>query len=153
MFPWNLSFAGYVAARWALDGIAMRPSRGRGYIGSIYQTRVLKGALSEVIDDAQGYTWTHLDAAMSFDRQKPHDLEIVAHDRLICGNPRLAMWTHDKHSIFIKQLWFEENVDCVVGHDSYGFARSDGTDHIVKWMAHIARGISLIKTNVFLFFS
>ena len=54
MFPPNLSFAGDVAARRALDAIAMRPSRGRGYTGSIYQTRALKGALSEVIDDAQG---------------------------------------------------------------------------------------------------
>ena len=53
MFPQNLPFAGDVAARWALDAIVMHPSRGRGYTGSRYQTCALKGALSEVIDDAQ----------------------------------------------------------------------------------------------------
>ena len=79
-----------------------------------------------------------------------HDREILAHDRLIGGSSKLAIatWTHDMPSIFIKQLSFEENVDRVVGHDSYGFARSDGVDHIAKWMAHIARGISLIKIDV-----
>ena len=55
--------------------------------------------------------------------------------------------------IFIRRLSFKENVDRVVGHDSYGSARSDGADHIAKWTAHIARGISLIKIDVFLFFS
>ena len=112
----------------------------------------VKRGLSEVIDCAQGDTWTHLDAAI--DRRKPHNNEIMAHDRLIGGNPRLAIttWTHDKPSIFIKWLSFEENVDRKVGHDSYGFTRLDGADHIVKWTAHIARGISLIKIDVFLFF-
>ena len=62
MFPRNLSFASDVAARWALDAIAMRPSRVRGYTGSTHQTRALKGASSEVINDAQGDTRTHLDA-------------------------------------------------------------------------------------------
>ena len=144
MFPWNLSFAGDVAARWALYAIVMRPSHGRGYTGSRYPTRALIAALSEVIDGAQGDTWTHLDMAMTFDRRKPHD-------RLIGRNPRLAIatWTHDKPSIFIKRLSFEENVDRMVDHDSYGFARSDGADHIAKWTAHIARGISLIKIDVF----
>ena len=148
MFPQNLSFAGDVAERWALDAIAMHPSRGRRYTGSIYQTCALKGALSEVIDDAQGDTWTHLDAAIATGRRKPHD-------RLIGGKPRLAIatWTHDKPSIFIKRLSFEENVDRIVGHDSYGFARSNGSDHIAKWMAHIDRGISLTKFDVFLLFS
>ena len=92
---------------------------------------------------------------MAIGWQKPHDREIVAHDHLIGGNPRLliAPWTHDKPSIFIKRLSFEENVDRVVGHDSYGFARSDGADHIAKRTAHIAHGISLIKIDAFLFFS
>ena len=154
MFPRNLSFADDLAARWALDAITMRPSRGRRYTRSTYQTRALKGALSEVIDDTDGDTWTHLDAARAFDRRKPHDCEIVAHDRLIDGNPRLAnaTWTNDKPSTFIKWLSFEENVDRVVGHDSYGLARSDGADHIAKWRAHIGRRISLIKIDVFLFF-
>ena len=89
--------------------------------------------------------WTHLDAPMMFDRQKPHDREIVAHDRLIGRNPRLviATQTHDKPSIFFKQLSFEENVDRVMGQDSYGFTRSDAANHIAKWTAHIAHKISL----------
>ena len=140
-----------MASRWALAEIAMRPSCGRGYTGSRYPARALIGALSEVIDGAQGDTWTHLDAMMRFDRQKPHDHKIVAHDRLIGGSSKLviATWTHDKPSIFIKRLSFEENVDRVVGHNSYGFTRSDDIDHIAKWTAHIARGISLIKNDVF----
>ena len=135
-----------MAARWALDAIALHPSRGRGYTGSIYQTHALKGALSEVIDGAQGDTWSHLDAAMAIGWLKAQDRAIMAHDHLIGGNPTLsiATWTNDKPSIFIKQLLFEENVDRVVGHDSYGFARSDDADHIAKWTAHIARKNSLI---------
>ena len=56
-------------------------------------------------------------------------------------------------SIFIRQFSLKENVDHVVGHNSYGFARSDGVDHITKWRAHIAHGISLIKIDVFLLFA
>ena len=151
MFPRNLPFAGDAVAQWALEAIAMHPSCGRGYTRSRYQTRALIEALSEVIDDDQGDTWTNLDAAMTFDRRKPHNHEIVPHYHLICGNPRLAIatWTHDKRSIFIKRLSFEENVDRVLGHDSYGFARSNGADHIVNWTAHIASGISLTKIDVF----
>ena len=39
---------------------------------------------------------------------------------------------HVEPSIFIRRLSFKENVDCTVGHDSYGFVRSDGADHIAK---------------------
>ena len=135
----------------------MRPSRGRGYTGSRYPTRALIGALSEVIDGAQGDTWPHLDATMKFDWRKPHnhkimahDHEIVAHDRLIGESSKLAIatLTHDKPSTFIKRLLFQENVDRVMGHNSYSVARSDDVDHIAKWKAHIARGISLIKIDV-----
>ena len=91
MFPRNLPFAGDVVAQWALEAIAMHPSRGRGYTRSRYQTRALIEALSEVIDDDQGDTWTNLDAAMTFDRKKPHNHEIVPHYHLIGGNPRLQL--------------------------------------------------------------
>ena len=136
MFPWKWSFAGDVESRRASDEIATRPSRGHGDTGSRYPTLALIGGLSEVSNGAQGDTWTHLNAMMMFDWRKPHDhdREIVAHDRLIGGSSKLAIatWTHDKPSIFIKRLSFEENVDCVVGHDSYGFAWLDGVDHIAK---------------------
>ena len=88
---------------------------------------------------------------------KPDDRAIVAHDREIGENPILAIvgdtWTHDEPLIFIKWLSFKENMDRIMGHDSDGFARSDSTDHIAKWTTHIARGILLIKIDVFLFFS
>ena len=100
----------------------------------------------------------HDSKIVAYDREiVAHDQEIMAHDREIGENPRLAIvgdtWTHDKPSIFIRRLSFKENVDRFMGHDSYGFARSDGADHIAKWTAHIARGISLIKIDVFLSFS
>ena len=133
-----------MASQRASYEITMHPLHGRGYIGSRYPTRALIGALSEVIDGAQGDTWTHLDATMMFDLRKPHD-------RLIGGSSELAIatWTHDKPSILITRLSFEENVDRVVSHDSHGFARSNGVEHIAKWMAHIACRISLIKIDVF----
>ena len=42
MFPQNFSFAGDVAARWASDAIAMRPSRGCGVHRIVDHTRALK---------------------------------------------------------------------------------------------------------------
>ena len=85
------------------------------------------------------------------------DREIMANDREISGNPTLAIvgdtWTHDDPSIFIRRLSFKENMDCVLGHDSYGFARSDGADHIAKWTARIRRENFPLKIDVLLFFS
>ena len=94
---------------------------------------------------------------MVIGRWKPDDREIVAHDREIGENQTLAIvgdtWTHDEPSIFIRWLSIKENVDRVVGLYSYGFARSDGADHIAKWTARIRRGNFPLKTDVLLFFS
>ena len=59
MFPRNLPSAGDMAARWALDEIAMRPSRGRGVHRTINETHARNGYLSEAIDGISGNTWLH----------------------------------------------------------------------------------------------
>ena len=84
--------------------------------------------------------WSHDRGSRSRDRgSRSWDRPIL----VIVGDT----WTHDEPSIFIRRLSFKENVDRVMGHDSYGFARLDDADHIPKWTAHIARGIFLYKNQ------
>ena len=54
--------------------------------------------------------------------------------------------------IFIRQFSLNEIVDCVKGHDSTGFASSDGADFIMEWMADNRRAEIPLKTDVLLLF-
>ena len=78
MFPRKCPFAGNVAAWWASDEIAMRPSRGQGVQRITDLTRALKGHLSEeigrsrliVISVIVGYVWMHHDDLIFIGRAK-----------------------------------------------------------------------------------
>ena len=95
--------------------------------------------------------WTHLDTATAIRRWKSNDRAIKADDREIMANDR-EIRRRMESPIFIGRFSFNEIVDRVVGHDSIGFASSDGADFIMEQTADDRRAEIPLKTDVLLLF-
>ena len=98
--------------------------------------------LSDASEDSLGDTWTHRASDL-------HRTDVISGKRGLVVRSWGDTWTHQKLPIFIGREKLRGNMDHVVGHDSIDFARSDGSNLIVKQTVYISRGIFPLKTDVF----
>ena len=119
MFPRKFVFVGHVAASQALDTRASNEARQYGGLKAhviTIRARPLNHVLGDAFENSPGETWTHQEFLIFIRRAK--QAEGVGRVVRSWGN----MWTHQELPIFIGRVELRENVDCVMGHDSTGFA-------------------------------